>query len=922
MILITLLVDIGAGNRSDFTGSCTTGLRDKRAGRTTADDSRRIKEKPFEVIVTAGKCGKTSKRSSSGMQGRETGEPRENRATYNNAFRRIPVRLSAGIPLGVRNAKLVTTRGCCGTPTKANRVQSPAGSSDFLKWESCRTMPLVSGFSGASVAERLDYSPPTKVNRVQSPASSLHISQVGIAPDDSADRRVVPGISHFSTSFIPTLLHIHLTSPSLALKTSLNWSSANPEPRAINYRRSGRCLIRDVPCRTTLSCWQCEVEGTQAIATILGCKLQDTSHKQHIFGRILTSRSSEPTRVIEVNMERRRNEGAVETGDPREYPRTNGIVRHDSISGVCLTPTVAPRGRRRSERTSERTSGNTRDGVPGRAAGRELKPGAGRCVPASTLGACAVSPSPFLDHPSPPIFPLPPFCILGTGICCFSMHGLEAMLAHARLHRNAISFQRDGPLFPSPFLYPIFPPTLPYPLLIPRVSQEVFFSPASALGWGREFTGAWSRLNNVAGAAVWTETSTGDSNRGKRGVPFSPPLHLVAPQVSCVVTPSPCSSCAVRQLIQLTLAVQLMCIQGEIGFNKRNPANDVVERDMHARSRLVLPYIAVTMRNEGTRKKSAICCINEPSKRSYGVTKENRRNRNNDSRNGNLTPCPPAWHCATSSRKKYRSSCYMFKGKQEIFSISNNLSNSAQASWESQWEQRISAEVGREREVWWSEQQWAKVSVGDGPQRSAGSERRSEVSGPTVAEWLYCLTPTNTNRVYLRLVHSGFSQVGVEPDDASGRRVFSGLYCFPSRFIPVLLHTHLGSPSSALKTLMYLGSKPKIVKDINFLVDLGKSGRFFQATRTDTLVDVQKLRSYIYLEAFSRYTVKMNFEYEDMPLDSTIMGSSDPHHRNLIVVRADFAIVFSFGQNARQHATTACAKSSFCTRKHYDSGHV
>ncbi|KAJ8875143.1 hypothetical protein PR048_023036 [Dryococelus australis] len=37
-----------------------------------------------------------------------------------------------------------------------------------------------------------------------------------------------------------------------------------------------------------------------------------------------------PMRVIEVNMERRRNEGAGETGDPRENPPTNGIVRHDS----------------------------------------------------------------------------------------------------------------------------------------------------------------------------------------------------------------------------------------------------------------------------------------------------------------------------------------------------------------------------------------------------------------------------------------------------------------------------------------------------------------------------------------------------------------------------------------------------------------
>ncbi|KAJ8890562.1 hypothetical protein PR048_010071 [Dryococelus australis] len=35
-------------------------------------------------------------------------------------------------------------------------------------------------------------------------------------------------------------------------------------------------------------------------------------------------------RVIEVIMEQRRNEGAGETGDPRENPPTNGIVQHDS----------------------------------------------------------------------------------------------------------------------------------------------------------------------------------------------------------------------------------------------------------------------------------------------------------------------------------------------------------------------------------------------------------------------------------------------------------------------------------------------------------------------------------------------------------------------------------------------------------------
>ncbi|KAJ8893233.1 hypothetical protein PR048_005821 [Dryococelus australis] len=37
--------------------------------------------------------------------------------------------------------------------SRSNRVQSPAGSPDFRKWESCRTMALVSGFSrGFSVS--------------------------------------------------------------------------------------------------------------------------------------------------------------------------------------------------------------------------------------------------------------------------------------------------------------------------------------------------------------------------------------------------------------------------------------------------------------------------------------------------------------------------------------------------------------------------------------------------------------------------------------------------------------------------------------------------------------------------------------------------------------------------------------------------
>ncbi|KAJ8865885.1 hypothetical protein PR048_033408 [Dryococelus australis] len=48
-------------------------------------------------------------------------------------------------------------------------------------------------------------------------------------------------------------------------------------------------------------------------------------------------------RVNEVNMERRRNEGEGETGDPRRNPPTNGIVRHDShLRKSATRPRIEP----------------------------------------------------------------------------------------------------------------------------------------------------------------------------------------------------------------------------------------------------------------------------------------------------------------------------------------------------------------------------------------------------------------------------------------------------------------------------------------------------------------------------------------------------------------------------------------------------
>ncbi|KAJ8884565.1 hypothetical protein PR048_016422 [Dryococelus australis] len=63
----------------------------------------------------------------------------------------------------------------CSPFTMANRVQSPVGSPDFRKWESCRTMPLVGGFSRGSPVSRALHSGAAPYS-LQSPSSALKTS--------------------------------------------------------------------------------------------------------------------------------------------------------------------------------------------------------------------------------------------------------------------------------------------------------------------------------------------------------------------------------------------------------------------------------------------------------------------------------------------------------------------------------------------------------------------------------------------------------------------------------------------------------------------------------------------------------------------------------------------------------------------------
>ncbi|KAJ8893158.1 hypothetical protein PR048_005741 [Dryococelus australis] len=73
-------------------------------------------------------------------------------------------------------------------PTKANRVQFPSGSPDFLKCESCRTMPLFGGSSRGSPASPAPHSGAAR-HSPQSPSSALETSLLRAAQISSLQFR-------------------------------------------------------------------------------------------------------------------------------------------------------------------------------------------------------------------------------------------------------------------------------------------------------------------------------------------------------------------------------------------------------------------------------------------------------------------------------------------------------------------------------------------------------------------------------------------------------------------------------------------------------------------------------------------------------------------------------------------------------------
>ncbi|KAJ8887817.1 hypothetical protein PR048_014035 [Dryococelus australis] len=138
------------------------------------------------------------------------------------------------------------------------------------------------------------------------PGLVAHVaSHVVIAPDDDADGRALPRYDYTARRSLKVAIYrledsANVKRLQLLLSTVYSWKTAIGWLFAKEKGRKGER------------------------------KRDKKKEREKRFRRLLTSRSSEPMRVIEVNMEWRQNEGAGETGAPRENPPTNGIVRHDS----------------------------------------------------------------------------------------------------------------------------------------------------------------------------------------------------------------------------------------------------------------------------------------------------------------------------------------------------------------------------------------------------------------------------------------------------------------------------------------------------------------------------------------------------------------------------------------------------------------
>ncbi|KAJ8869900.1 hypothetical protein PR048_028909 [Dryococelus australis] len=201
---------------------------------------------------------------------------------------------------------------------KANRFRIPAGSLlGFRKWEPCRPMPLVGRvFSGVYLF------PPALAFRRRSIPTSLH-------PHRLFKSSMLRAAQTSAVTLENNIAAIE------GARVNTKRTSSFTLPLAPSPRRGRQDFITEILKRRVADIMTARqfsvlhIEATRRAMSVLASPLANPVH----INEMRNAKMNSSINVIGVGVEwrdLRRNARAGETGDPRENPPTNAIVRHDS----------------------------------------------------------------------------------------------------------------------------------------------------------------------------------------------------------------------------------------------------------------------------------------------------------------------------------------------------------------------------------------------------------------------------------------------------------------------------------------------------------------------------------------------------------------------------------------------------------------
>ncbi|KAJ8878412.1 hypothetical protein PR048_018990 [Dryococelus australis] len=232
----------------------------------------------------------------------------------------------------------VAERLALSPPTQANLVQSPAGSPDFRKWESCRlgsapkTSILVQQDTGYVRKNSHRICNPISTKRTMSACSLISANHTctqggshGQKRDHGCPITCMDSLpcSRMGPSPEMPLAPAPTTDAHLTLR--IKWLHRSPPTKAI--RGQSPAGSRDFR-----KCWTMPLVGGfsrgSPVPPVLSFRCRSTLTSITLIG------SQEPR--CEMSVGQHRNEGSREGGGPRENPPTSRIVRHDSLMCIFL----------------------------------------------------------------------------------------------------------------------------------------------------------------------------------------------------------------------------------------------------------------------------------------------------------------------------------------------------------------------------------------------------------------------------------------------------------------------------------------------------------------------------------------------------------------------------------------------------------